>query len=421
MSLYATDILLLILFAFWTINYFFSKNYELGIRNYTKGFRLLLKKPDFYLILFVVFSAVSIKNSSNLLLSVWGVVKLVEFVIFYFYIKNYAMGRFGFIPSLVAIIAGALLQSVVAIAQFFMQSEIGLRILGESFLGKDMNGIASFYNLAGEKVIRAYGTTPHPNVLAAYLFLAVFAFYFSYLYFHIYHESKLKHLKINFFLLGSYPLMLLALFFTFARVAVFLWFVGFAVRALIIIGSGKFRKIFGSPVNKDKLIRILVITFVVIVLFGIIFWPEAMSRIKISGNEEAVQLRVFYNKESLETGINWFGVGSGNFVNWLMVKETNLPRYLYQPVHNIYLLVYSETGILGLAAFLLFLVLLIKDFILRTRMQKLYHFSFLLVVLSILFMGLFDHFLLTLQQGRFIFWMVLAILTFSEKDDIVKL
>ena len=355
------------------------------------------------------------------MLSVWGVVKLVEFVIFYFYIKNYAMGRFGFIPSLVAIIAGALLQSVVAIAQFFMQSEIGLRILGESFLGKDMNGIASFYNLAGEKVIRAYGTTPHPNVLAAYLFLAVFAFYFSYLYFHIYHESKLKHLKINFFLLGSYPLMLLALFFTFARVAVFLWFVGFAVRALIIIGSGKFRKIFGSPVNKDKLIRILVITFVVIVLFGIIFWPEAMSRIKISGNEEAVQLRVFYNKESLETGINWFGVGSGNFVNWLMVKETNLPRYLYQPVHNIYLLVYSETGILGLAAFLLFLVLLIKDFILRTRMQKLYHFSFLLVVLSILFMGLFDHFLLTLQQGRFIFWMVLAILTFSEKDDIVKL
>ena len=76
-----------------------------------------------------------------------------------------------------------------------------------------------------------------------------------------------------------------------------------------------------------------------------------MIMIKISSREEAVQLRIFYNKESLKS-LNWFGVGPGNFVNWLMVKDPNLPRSLYQPVHNIYLLIYSETGIWGIVIYL---------------------------------------------------------------------
>jgi O-antigen ligase len=94
-----------------------------------------------------------------------------------------------------------------------------------------------------------------------------------------------------------------------------------------------------------------------------------------------------------------------------MAQDPNIPRYLYQPVHNIYLLLYSETGVLGLASFLLFLFFLAKDFITRTGMEKFYHYSFLLVFLSVLFIGFFDHFLLTIQQGRFVFWLTIAILT----------
>ncbi len=129
-------------------------------------------------------------------------------------------------------------------------------------------------------------------------------------------------------------------------------------------------------------------------------------------------MRIFYNKESLKS-LNWFGVGSGNFVNWLMVKDPNLSRGLYQPVHNIYLLIYSEMGILGISAFILFFVFLIKDFVLRTRMKNLYNYSFLLVFLSFLFVGLFDHFLWTLQQGRLMFWLVMSLLTFFKNNDIM--
>ena len=417
-SIYGTDILLVILVLFWLFRGAKPTEFLGSLKQGQETTPSKVARYDYFLFAFVAISALSIKSSSNIYISAWSVLKLIEFVIFYFYIKSYAINAFGFIPSLLALISGALFQSVVAILQFFQQSDLGLRIFGESLLGKDMTGIASFFNLHGEKIIRAYGTTPHPNVLAAYLFLGVYAFYFVYLYTYLYQKSRINHPALNWFLLAAYPVMLLGLFFTFARTVVFLWFAGFCIRAGFVLGKKEFRKIFSTPANKAKLTKILVISTVVVVLFGTVFWSEAVSRIKISGDEEAVQLRIFYGRESLKTGVNWLGVGSGNFVNWLMLEDPDIPRYLYQPVHNIYLLTYAETGMLGVLAFVLFFVFMIRDFVLKTAFEKFYHYSFLLVLLSFLTIGLFDHFLLTLQQGRFMFWLVAALLTKPVLDGI---
>jgi hypothetical protein len=392
-SLYGTDILIIILFGFWIFSRVKPK----------------IEKYDYFLFALIAVSAISVKNSSSYILSGYNVLKLIEFVAFYFYIKSYAIYKFGLAKPMIVLICGGLFQAIIAILQFFKQSSLGLKLLGESVLTPDLTGIASFYNSAGEKIMRAYGTTPHPNVLSTYLFLAIFSFYFVYLYFHIYHQGKIYHPKFNLFLLVSYPLILLSLFFTFARVMIFLWFVGFIIRVCLVFSIKRFRRVFGSGINKIKLTKILVISTAVVVLFGVFYWPEVISRVKISSGDEAVQLRIFYNKESLKS-LNWFGVGSGNFVNWLMIQDPNLPRNLYQPVHNIYLLIYSETGILGITAFILFLIFLIKDYIVSTKMEKLYHYSFLIMFLSFLFVGLFDHFLGTLQQGRLMFWLLLALL-----------
>jgi len=410
-SIYATDLILLVLFVFWAKSTLRGRqifNFKFSIFN--KFSKLQFYKPDFWLIIFIIISAISIKNAISPQLAVYAWVKLLEFTLFYFYIKNYAVAKFGFVNSLLVIIGGGLFQAVIAILQFFKQSSLGLRLLGESVLSPDLTGIASFYNMAGEKIVRAYGATPHPNILAAYLFLAIFAFYYLWIYKNI---SK--------FYLFAYGLTLLAFFFTFARVAVFLFFFGFfAMGFPILINFAKVSKarFLTKEFLMGKILPIVLVTVLVTVAFTFFYQSEAISRVKISSGEEAVQMRIFYNKESLKS-LNWFGVGSGNFVNWLMTKDPNLPRGLYQPVHNIYLLIYSETGIFGITAFILFLVFLIKDFIVRTKMNKLYHYSFLLIFLSFLFLGLFDHFLWTLQQGRFMFWLVVALLTFKLKDDIM--
>lgn len=388
-SVFGTDILLVALFLFW----------------FLRGVKLKIARYDYFLFSFVLISTISLKNSTSLLLSFFSLLKIIEFVIFYFYIKSYAFGRFGFINSLWAIIFGGLFQAIVAILQFIRQSDLGFRILGESVLGLHLTGIASFYNSAGEKIIRAYGTTPHPNILSAYLLLAVFAFLFLWLY------EKDKKQK---WLLGFYGVLLFSLFSTFARVTVFVLVLNFFIRFLLI--AFKFRKKF---FNK-KLAQVFAVAILTAVLFSGLFWPEVNSRMKLSPSEEAVQLRVFYAKESLSSGLNFFGVGTGNFINWLMNKEPGLARNLYQPVHNIYLLIYSETGLLGITAFGIFLLFLVKDFVVRTGLDKLYNYSFLLVFLSFLFIGFFDHFLWTLQQGRIVFWLTVSLLTFNLKGDTIR-
>ena len=73
----------------------------------------------------------------------------------------------------VAFIVGALLQAALGIAQFAVQHDVGLRWLGEPVLRTDMRGVAVFYDIHHAKILRAYGTFPHPNVLAAYLMTAL--------------------------------------------------------------------------------------------------------------------------------------------------------------------------------------------------------------------------------------------------------
>ena len=79
-----------------------------------------------------------------------------------------------------------------------------------------------------------------------------------------------------------------------------------------------------------------------------------------------------------------------------------LSGWLHQPVHNIYLLIAAETGLLGLMAFLFFLYLLIKK---KPRLT-----IFCLLLVSFLIIGLFDHFFWTLQQGQMVFWLILGII-----------
>ncbi|MBI4158181.1 MAG: hypothetical protein HY505_00970 [Candidatus Yanofskybacteria bacterium] len=422
-SLYFTDLILLALFIFWGFNHILATqntNHKTQITNKSQntnhkkflnffhlrqgfGGQVISQflKPDFYLVLFLAAAAVSIKNSSDFYVGAFLWLKLVEFALFYFYLKIYAIRRFGFVGVLYTLIIGGVFQAVIAIGQFLKQGDLGLRWLGESVLGSQMVGIASFYTSVGDKVIRAYGTTPHSNVLAAYLFLAIVAFYFVVFY-----------TKPNKFLVHSgHFIMLIGLFASFSRTIIFLFFANFFGRGFLVNFVKRFREkyLFGNFFKK-KIVPIFLVTVIATVAFMSFYWPEIQSRMTLSSEEEAVQLRVFYNKESLGGGINLFGIGLGDFTGWLMEQNPNLPSYMYQPVHNIYLLIYSEVGILGLIFFLLFLAGLFYEFIKKTQLRELKHYSFLLVAVSVLFIGLFDHFLLTIQQGRFIFWLSLALL-----------
>ena len=92
-------------------------------------------------------------------------------------------------------------------------------------------------------------------------------------------------------------------------------------------------------------------------------------------------------------------------------STVGLPAEQYQPVHNIYLLIYAETGLFGLIAFLGFLFAMLFEFTRRTGFREPYHVSFILVFGSLLVFGLFDHFLWTIQTGSLLFWLTAGLLS----------
>ena len=379
--------------------FFWFANWKIGNLLKIENWKLKIKPADWFLIAFVAVAGFSIGNAIDVQTAVFQWVKLIEGVVLYFYIKDYALKRFTLSNGFVALVLGGAFQSVIAIAQFMTQGSLGLKYLGESPLAPAMSGIAAFF-VAGIKIMRAYGTTPHSNVLALYLFVALGAFY-----------SIAIYQKRAWWWHAFHTLILWAFLLTFSRVIIGLWLVTFIVQSGLIRFYPRFRKEFWDNAEmRRRSLKIFWTTIAVGIVFVAVYWPYVLNRSVISSADETVQLRILYNHESLASGHNILGLGMGNFVPWLLTQNLHLNREVYQPVHNIYLLIYSETGVVGISLFLLFLSFLLYDFYKRLGFKKLYHFSFSLVILSVFIFGLFDHFIWTIQTGRLMFWLVLGLL-----------
>ncbi|MCL4397935.1 hypothetical protein M1403_02820 [Patescibacteria group bacterium] len=72
---------------------------------------------------------------------------------------------------------------------------------------------------------------------------------------------------------------------------------------------------------------------------------------------------------------------------------------LHQPIHNLYFLSLSETGLIGLGIFVILLL---------AALWKKENIRHKIPLLAIMGLGLFDHYFLTLQQGQLLFAIVLG-------------
>lgn len=358
--------------------------------------RFQFQSFDWLLVAFFFASIFSTFFATPSFLGAYHVIKLAEMLAVFWYMRSVAQELLSSC-FVVVFTAGTLFQSAVAIAQFFLQGDLGLQRIGESVLRPDYLGVASFYTGEGIKVMRAYGLTPHPNVLAAYLLLGLASIGCLY--------SKFLDTKWLRLVFGSaFVVTFFALFFTFSRTIFCAAFLG-GLYIGIRYWSSEFRK----PVQD-----LLILTVSSSLIAGIFFSTEIKSRVILHATDEAVSLRVYYNKEALKTNSSdksylfLSGVGVGNFVPWLRQENPRLPRHLYQPVHNMYLLIYSETGLIGIMLFLGFVGAVVgKSFYYRRT-----HFSGIILptlLCILLFIGLFDHFPVTLQQGRLLLWSLLGL------------
>jgi len=302
----------------------------------------------------------------------------------------------GFHSICVALGFSAFIQAVIAILQFYYQKSIGLWFLGEPVADVATKGVARV-TIDGVSYLRSFGTLPHANILAAFLVLGFIAL--AYTYFTVAPGAKGSRIAS---VLGM-ATILCGLVFTFSRSG---WLIaGLSIFTVLAYGFTKheFRRV---------ALRFLGVVAVSGALLAYFFGWAIAPRVGFVKGEASVDHRVFYN----EIGITLIkshplDVGIGNQVitadaNELYV-EKGLPQiWLAQPVHNIYILIASELGILGI---IVFLVLLFYAFrAVRFKYPKLVFAGIMFA--SLLAFGLVDHFPWDLHAGRLMFWVMFGIM-----------
>jgi hypothetical protein len=378
-TLYVTDVLTIFVLLSWFVERFPRiMNHELGIM---RKMRRKLSLSSFIihnslftlLILFVVFN---IWFATSPWVAVYKWVKVAEFVGLGWYIIK-TRPDLSWVTFPLSI--GVLYSSVLAITQFILQHSVGgpLWLLGERSFTVTTPGVARLD--VPQLLLRPYATFPHPNVLGGFLAVLLPV---------MMHNTKRKKL----YDLLTITVGLLALCITFSRSA---WIVG---GVAIALSSARIMN-YEFRIMKKALFAGFVLFIILYSLFMI------QGSLTIQRTDESFERRIELNQAAIRI---WqhsplVGAGLGNFLvelpKFTDAREVNF----LQPTHNIYLLLLSETGMVGLVLFLW----LVWRGILGNADNKGNMRRISLIVLLVL--GLVDHYPVTLQQGQLLLTVVIGL------------
>ncbi len=256
----------------------------------------------------------------------------------------------------------AVWQSLLIASQFILQKSLGLWFLGERTFDASTTGIAHI-TVFGRELLRPYGTFPHPNVAAAYLVLSTI----------IILPTRLSTLAAVF-----------STVLTFAKTSI--------VYAAVVLAAH-------SKYLKSRAILVVSVALMALLL------PRLITASIASLAERLVLTQAALDIALLSPIV---GVGSNNFIlelsrlNLFFLAETRL----LQPVHNVFLLILAENGVMGLILFTIVLLTFASRVAGKTKT---------LLFIGLLIYASVDHFFWTLHQGQLLFWLSLAYIVSNAK------
>jgi hypothetical protein len=298
------------------------------------------------------------------------------------------------------------LQCALGIYQYFHQHSLGLGFLGELELrhfpfhnpGKH-KWIFDKIGESSELLYRACGTFTHPNVLGGFLFCAVLASFYLFM--------KSDSTWRRTLLMGVVVLQIFTLYIAYSRSAML---------ALVLSGCIWGFLQFRLPSVQFRRLAVLVMGVVVCGLVAIgLFYSQLTARGGIINYNAFTTFADTERMQYLRMAVDmikehpWLGIGFNNFQLYEDPIQTGYPGHIfYSKVHNIYLLIASEMGLIAGALFLLFIFSILKR---AWRAENSPEKAFLLAVFcGLLFIGACDFYLMHTPHGRILFFGFAALL-----------
>ncbi len=452
-TVYVTDVLVGLLIISWVFRKLssrYSRNSKLKTPKSKLQFKIQNYWPILMWLLVIGYLLLVVLLSRRIEGGLYSLLKFIEMSFVAYYTAKFIDFTKAFQKIIILLSFGVISESAIAIFQFIFQGSIGgqLYYLGERSFTSSTPGIANA-SLNGELVLRPYGTFPHPNVLAGYLVVTMILILFSLSFRKANKELRIKNRELrlmksmspavirnSLFIIQVTALVLgtIALFLTMSRVATLIWiliatyfFFKLSFRALRLRSAlTPPRNLVNSKLVKNRSLHAFHLVGMTIVLLLAIFFftPLGYRFTNIRSGDEAIvqrQMLIDSSIKMIKTS-PLLGVGLGNFIPTLAKIQKPLSLGLYlQPVHNIFLLVAAETGLIGLGFFTWFLWKTYKrikkhaSLPLSTSELRIKE-SLVLGLSTILVLGLFDHYWLTLQQGQLFIAFIIGLCWTNSKQ-----
>lgn len=391
-TIYLTDIFVLLLFITWLISKVQSSEFK--VQSY--GSKLKIFSVVFLFLLINIFVSHNVWNG------LYHLLKFLEFSFVTYYVASSTKTVQQIKKIFFFLGIGVIFESFLAGAQFIQQASIGglFYFLGERTFTAATPGIANA-SIQGELILRAYGTFSHPNVLAGFLLVSMICLVFSLPWAR---KGVEKIFWIVAILLGTSMLLL-----TMSRIAIVLWIF---ILVLLLIATAFQKERVNSKIQVRTQNGFLILTTVLFSMI-ILLSPFGARFLQTNVGEESVVMREVLIRGSGELLSKQpvVGVGFGNFIPMLsqIEKPFSLTVFL-QPVHNIFLLILVETGLIGFIFFLWFIVKTYQKLFSQAKRSAGFVYRIFIVALTtILILGSFDHYFLTLQQGQLLFGLILGL------------
>jgi len=375
---------------------------------------------DIYLLIFLLFIVIIITGyfAADGNTSYYYFIKMLEGFTLLIFILNFTINKIKLSFSL--IFAG-LIQAILAIWQFLSQQVIASKWLGMATQYPDLAG-SSVIEVGAYRFLRAYGSLSHPNILGGFLAICLVILIINIL------VTKNKYSKIFYGI--CLPIIITGFFLSFSKSA-FLAFIIALMFLAIFIYSCSVRDL---KLKFSQVLLIIITTFSILILFNqqlVITRLEANSRLEIMSSQQ--RLDQFKTASQVITQYWLTGTGLGNYTLVLADQDGyKQPAYYYQPVHNVYVLILAELGVIGFILFILLLIEAIRKIYTYKLNQNLRlinifnRFKFLgmfdlymnkylwflgysSVFIMILIIMAFDHYWWTMYFGIILWWLCFAL------------
>jgi hypothetical protein len=376
-----------------------AKIAQLQITNYK--IHLQLARPRFITLLFALFllSSFSILWSTDWRTSFYISLHLWLGFLLILSLRDW---QDAWKPAMLGFCAALSFQFIAGVVEFATQSTAFLKPLQLNWPGPftpSIRGVSVVQLADGFRILRAYGTTPHPNILGGFALLSLLGPA----------SLLLANKKANYAALILFSLGIILMALTFSRSA---W-LGLIIFIMILILKSKHlghRRVFLLVATS-----VLTITLTLYPLRELVFTRLGNSNVQTE--QLSNHGRSWLNEQAMNRiRLHPFtGVGIGAFI--IELGKDALPGASIEPVHNILLLAGAELGIFGaiLVCGLFISIMLIS---LKAQTPESILASAMLAGLGMI--SLFDHYLWSLAPGRLMLALALGLWAGSIKDNFLK-